>query len=163
MCRRLRLTPFLATGLVLATSSLHAAELTPEKVAQIRRESEAEMKRIDAAYGNRPSSEMTNEERRAQIAARAEAEARILEKHGVDARTYTHYTLRMNAEERARVEAAEKALAAKEKAEAEKKKAAEGTGEIPIQQGFGENNPVDLEETPDAPPKVEYGTGGASL
>lgn len=146
-------------SLLLSAPLALAADLSPEKVAQIRRDQQAAMERVEKAAGNKKPSEMSNEERRGLIEARAAAQQQVLDKHGVDAREYTNYTLRMGKEERAQTEAAEKKLEAQAKAAAEKKAEAAkkaGTGEVQVQQGFSDQNPVDLEESKDAPPKVEY-------
>lgn len=136
-----------------------AADLSPEKVAKIRKEQKEAMARIEKAHGNKKPSEMSNAERREMAQERAAAEQAVLEKHGVSTRDFANYTVRMSTDDRKEAEAAEKKL---EAADAAKKKAAETKpqGEVQVQLGFDEKNPVDLEESADAPPKVEYGTEG---
>lgn len=137
-------------ALVLALCSLCApalaGDLDPETVAKIRRDQKAAEKKIAEAYGNRKPSELSNQERREVAQKRAAAEQQVLEKHGVETKDYVRYTTRMDNDERAAADAAEKKLdaeaKAKKAAEAEK---AKGDGEVEVQRGFDERNPVSLE------------------
>lgn len=138
-------------------------DLTPEKAAKIERDQTKALEAVDKKYGNKKSSELSNDERREAIRDRAAAEREVLEKNDVSAKAYTQYTSKMSVEDRAatkaagaRLEEKEKAAASREK-EKEKGKAAGGPREIPIQRGFNDNSPVVLEEKPGAAPAVEKG------
>jgi hypothetical protein len=146
-----------APGLALAQEE----ELTPEKVAAIRRDEQAAQAKVNAAYGNRKSSELSNEERRQLIQDQQEAGLAVLEKHGVSDKAYSRHVARMGREEREAVSLAEKKLEAEEQAaRAEEQKRAEQAQlpeEIPIQQGISDQNPVELESTQEAASVVEQG------
>ena len=132
-----------------------AGELTPEQVARVRRDEKAALERVNAAHGNRKPSEMDNAERRKVIQEQQEAVQEALENNGVTAKDYARHTARMGPKGNAEVEEAAKRLE-----EQEKQKAAETKkepGEIQVQAGFGENNPVTLEEQEGAGPTVEVG------
>lgn len=156
--RSVLIVALLAVTLVAPAVSAQE-ELTPEKIAKIRRDEKAAMAKVQQAHGNKKSSEMSNEERRQLIAEQGEAAQSALQKNGVSTKDYATYTARMSPDEQKAAEEAEKKLEAQEQAEAAKKaaeaKKAEG-GEVQVQQGFSEENPVDLEEKEGAPPKVEY-------
>ncbi len=133
------------------------AELTPEKVAAIRRDEQQALSKVDAEYGNRKPSEMSQEERREAIQKQAAATASAMEKHGVSAKDYARYTARMTPEDNARAKAEEKRLEAQAaQAAAAAKKPAEEE-EVPIQQGFSEEDPVELEAEEGAEPVVDVG------
>lgn len=147
----------LASWLVAPGLAL-AQELTPEKIAVIRREEQAAQAKVNAAYGNRKPSEMTSDERRQAIQDQQEAVGAVLEKHGVSDKDYARHVARMGLEERQAVAVAEKRLEEEEKAAREAAlKKPEGPEEIPIQQGISDANPVELEATEDAPTVVEQG------
>ncbi|WP_338865332.1 hypothetical protein [Myxococcus stipitatus] len=135
-------------------------ELTPEKVAHIRQDEADALQKVDDEFGNRKSSEMSNEERGQAIRKNSAATAAVLEKHGVTAKEYERYTARMGQEgnERAKAEGqrlSEQAKAAKAQQAATAKAAEEK--EVPIQQGFDDENPVELESLDGDAPVVEIG------
>jgi hypothetical protein len=142
-------------------------ELTPEKIAAIRRDEQAAQAKVDAAYGNRKPSEMSPEERQKAIADQQSAALTVMEKHGVSDKDYARRVARLTLEERdavareeKRLEEAEKAQAAREaeqKKKQEEEEQARAPEDIPIQTGFGDNNPVELEATEDAASVVEEG------
>ncbi|WP_342374701.1 hypothetical protein NVS55_25570 [Myxococcus stipitatus] len=136
-------------------------ELTPEKVAHIRRDEATALQKVDDEFGNRKSSEMSNEERGQAIRKTSAATAAVLEKHGVTAKEYERFTARMGQEgnERAKAEGQrldEQAKAAKAHHAAAAAKAAEEK-EVSIQQGFDDENPVELESLEGDTPVVEIG------
>lgn len=148
-------------GLALAEE-----ELTPEKIAAIRRDEQAAKAKVDAAHGNRQPSEMSDEERAQVIQDQAAAAQGVMAKHGVSDKEYARHVARMPLEEREAVAKAEKKqeAAAKEKAEREAKEAAQGKDEetkaaedIPIQQGISDEHPVEMESSGDAASVVEQG------
>ncbi len=151
MSRRLRVlllsTWFAVPGLALADA------LTPEQIARIRRDEQAAIDRVNAAHGNKKSSELSTAERREIIREQQAAVRKVMESHGVSAKDYARQTARMGPKGNAAVSAEQKALEDRQKAAQETK----APGEIQVQQGFDENNPVMLEEQEGAPPIVEQG------
>lgn len=153
----------LSSLLLMPTAAL-AQELDPEKVAKIRLAEQEAMDKIAKEHGNRLPGEMDNAERRRVIEKQQAAAQEVLAKHGVSTKEWAVYTARMSREEQAQSESAQKRLVAeakaREKEKAERAAAAkkESAGEIQVQQGFDEANPVELEATKDAPPEVERGT-----
>jgi len=154
-----------ASWLAVPGLALAEEELTPEKIAAIRRDEKAAQARVDAAYGNRKSSEMSNEERQKAIREQQSAGLGVMEKHGVSDKEYSRHVARMSPEEREAVERAEKKLEAEEKAkvarEAEKNREesaeARAPEDIPIQQGISDDTPVELEAAEGAGNVVEEG------
>jgi hypothetical protein len=143
-------------------------ELTPEKIAAIRRDEQAAQAKVEAAYGNRKPSEMSTEERQQAIRDQQAAGLGVMARHGVSDKDYARRVARLTQEEREAVEREEKrleeeekkALAAREEEERKKKEEEEralAPEEIPIQTGFGDNNPVELESTEEAASVVEQG------
>lgn len=132
-------------------------ELTPEKVAHIRRDEATAMKKVDDEFGNRKSSEMSNEERGQAIQKQSAATSSVLEKHGVTAKEYDRFTAKMGPEgnERAKAEGQRLEEQAKSAKQAAAKPAEEK--EVTIQQGFSNDNPVELESTEGDNPVVEIG------
>jgi hypothetical protein len=143
-------------------------ELTPEKIAAIRRDEQAAQAKVDAAYGNRKPSEMSSEERQKAIQDQQSAGLAVMEKHGVSDKDYARRVARLSPEEREAVAREEKRLEEEEKKaqaarEAEEKKKQEeqeqarAPEDIPIQTGFGDNNPVEMESSEEAASVVEQG------
>jgi hypothetical protein len=147
-----------APGLALAQEE----ELTPEKLAAIRRDEQKAQAKVNEAYGNRKPSEMSNEERRQAIQDQQKAGLEVLEKHNVSDKAYSRQVARMGRDEREAVKQAEQQLEAQEKAakEAELKKTEQAElppDEVPIQKGISDENPVELESSKDAASVVEQG------
>jgi hypothetical protein len=152
MSRRLS---FLLLSTWLAAPGLAlAGDLTPEQIARIRSDEKAALERVNAAHGNRQPSEMDNAERRQVIKEQQEAIREVREQHGVSEKDYARQTARMGPKQNAAVEAAAKELEEKKAAEATKR---QEPGEIQVQQGFDDKNPVMLEEQEGAAPTVEVG------
>ena len=101
--------------------ALAGDDLSPEQLGQIEHEQKKADAAIDKKYGNRQSSEMSQDERREMIHEKAEAEQAILDKHGVDKKEYVHATSKSSREDRERSKAAEKAAEKKDAEEAQKK------------------------------------------
>jgi hypothetical protein len=151
----------------LAWAQDEEQELTPEKIAAIRRDEQAAQAKVDAAYGNRKSSEMSSEERRQAIRDQQAAGQDVMAKHGVSDKDYARRVARLSPEEREAVAREEKRLEEEEKKaqaarEAEEKKKEEeeralAPEDIPIQTGFSDNNPVELESTEGSESVVEQG------
>ena len=154
MSRRLSVL-LLLTWLITPNLAL-AGELTPEQLARIRRAEKAAVDKVNAAHGNKKSSELSAAERREMIREQQEAVQKVMDEHGVTAKDYARQSARMGPKQNEQVAAAEKALEEKEKAAAKSPKDKE-PGEIQIQQGINEENPVMLEEQEGAAPVVEHG------
>jgi hypothetical protein len=152
-----------ASWLAVPGLALAEEELTPEKLAAIRRDEKKAQAKVDAAYGDRQSSEMSTEERRNAIREQQAAGLKVMEKHGVSDKEYSRRMARMSPEELEAVERAEKKLEAEEKAAREaaeqKQREAEARGpeDIPIQRGISDDNPVELEAAEGAGSVVERG------
>lgn len=156
MSRRLSVL-LLSTWLITPNLAL-AEDLTPEQLASIRRAEKAAMDKVNAAHGNKKSSELSAAERRQMIREQQEAVQKVMEEAGVSPKDYARQSARMGPKQNEQVAAAEKELEAKEKAaKARKPEQAKEPGEIQIQEGFSEENPVMLEEQEGAPPIVEHG------
>ncbi len=157
MRTRLRLL-VVASCLALPGAALaqEDAELSPEKVAAIRRDEQQALSKVDEEYGNRKPSEMSPDERREAIQKQSAASASAMEKHGVSAKDYARYTARMTPEDNARAKAEEKRLEA-EAAKAAAAKKAPAEEEVHVQQGFSDENPVELEAEEGAEPVVDVG------
>ncbi|HEX8823296.1 MAG TPA: hypothetical protein VF794_25435 [Archangium sp.] len=136
-----------------------AGELTPEQIARIRRDEKAALERVNAAHGNRKSSEMDNAERRQVIQEQQEAIQGVLDKHGASRKDYARQTATMGPKGNEAVEAAAKELEAKDQAAAAGKtpQGQQEPGDIQVQQGFSDENPVTMEEKEGAGPTVEVG------
>jgi len=134
-------------ALALLCLALGADDLNPQKAAKIQKDMDAAMADVAKKYGGKKSSELSTDERREMIRDQRAAEASVLEKNNVDAKEYARYEMKMNLADRAATKEAREQL---DKQEAEKKaaeaKKAQGSGEIQIQRGFNDNNPVMLEE-----------------
>lgn len=145
----------LSLGVALPTPG-RAEDLTPEQLASIHRDEQKALDQVNAAHGNKPSSELSSSERRQLVHEQQEASRKVLEEHGVSAKDYARQTARMGPQGNEQVATAEKALEAQEKAKAAQKKPAD-TGEIQVQLGVDEAHPVTLEEQEGAAPAVEQG------
>ncbi|QDE98498.1 hypothetical protein [Myxococcus xanthus] len=150
-----------ASWLVIPGQALAAdsAELTPEKVAEIRRDEAQALSKVDEEYGNRKSSEMSTAERREAIDKQKAASASVLEKHGVSGKDFARYEARMSPADNARAKAEEQRLAeAAKAAKAAKQPAPAGAPEeVHVQQGFSDEDPVELEATEGAEPSIDVG------
>ncbi|WNG46369.1 hypothetical protein F0U60_21305 [Archangium minus] len=147
-----RLSILLLTSWLTVPGLALAEELTSEQLARIRRDEKAAEAKVNAAHGNKKPSELSNAERRQIIREQQEAIQEVMEKNGVSRKDYARQMARMGPKQNAEVEAAEKAL--EEKAAASK---SQESGEIQVQQGFSEENPVTLEEQAGSLPAVEHG------
>jgi hypothetical protein len=152
------LRSLIALALLLGGVARAGDPLSPKELAAVDRELGKQIREVEKKYGNKKTSELTPEERRGYSRDRAAAEQKVLEKHGVDPRTYGHRIGRLSRTERDEVQAAAEELEAKEKAEEKKgvasKESAAGAQEVRIQRGFNENAPVTLNEAPAKPGEV---------
>ncbi|MBN1207241.1 MAG: hypothetical protein JXB05_20315 [Myxococcaceae bacterium] len=156
-----RMSVLLVASWLVVPGLAVAEDLPPEKLAAIRRDEQAAQARVNAAYGNRKPSELSNEERRQLIQEHQSAGQEVLKKHGVSDKEYSRQVARMGKEEREAVAQAEKKLDADEKAAREaaatKTQEAQEPEEIPIHLGMNDDNPVELESTQEAASTVEQG------
>ncbi|NPC50501.1 hypothetical protein D7X99_19835 [Corallococcus sp. AB032C] len=157
MTTRLSLLLAASSLVVLATPALAEEEgLTPEKVAAIQRDESAAQAKVNEEHGNRKPSEMSNAERGQAIRDQQKESAKVMEKHGVSAKEFASFTARMNPEDNQRVANEAKRLDDKAKAEKEAEaKKRKGDGEVHIQQGFSDSDPVELESADGAEPSVD--------
>jgi len=156
MSRRLSI-PLLSLWLIAPGLTL-AGELTPEQLASIQRDEKAAVERVNAAHGNKKASELSNDERGQIIREQQAAVQEVMDKHGVSPKDYARQTARMGPKQNAAVETAAKQLEAKEKAAATSgTQPGNGPGEIQVQNGFNDENPVTLEQQEGAPLTVEQG------
>ncbi|MBL8957976.1 MAG: hypothetical protein JNK82_44795 [Myxococcaceae bacterium] len=135
-------------ALALALLALGADDLNPEKAAKVQKDRDTAMADIAKKYGNKKSTELSQDERREMIREQRAAENAVLEKNNVDPKEFARYEAKMSLSDRT---ATNNARALLDQKEVEAKKAAEqkaqpGNGEIPIQRGFSDSNPVTLEE-----------------
>ena len=119
-----------------------------EKAATIERQQQKAQTEVNAKYGNKKLNEMSADERRAMMKDQAAAERAVLEKNGVDAKTWAK-----ESQNKTRAEAKDhaervKALEAQEKkdAEAAAKAKQDGNKDVTVQRGFSDEEPVTLEE-----------------
>ncbi|HEX8438137.1 hypothetical protein [Archangium sp.] len=154
-----RLSVLLLSTWLAAPGLALAGDLTPEQIARMRSDEKAALDRVNAAHGNKKSSEMSNAERRRLIQEQQQAVQGVRDQHGVSEKDYARQTTRMGRKQTEAVEAAAKELEAKKAAEATKSQPGGGQepGEIQVQQGFDDENPVTLEEQEGAAPSVEVG------
>ncbi|MCY1079716.1 hypothetical protein [Archangium lansingense] len=142
-----RLSVLLLSTWLMTPSLVLAEDLTPEQLARIRRDEKAAVDKVNAAHGNKKSSDLSAAERRQMIREQQEAVQKVMDEHGVSAKDYARQSARMGPKGNKEVAAAEKDLAAKEKAAAAGKSGrAKEPGEIQVQEGFSEENPVVLED-----------------
>lgn len=136
--------------------ALGAEPIPPEKAAQIERAQQKAQAAVDAKYGNRKLSELSQDERRQLTKDRAEAEAKVLEENGVDAKQWARESLKKDRAAYADGKERVKALVEKEKADAEAaEKAKKEPREVQVQKGISDANPVVLEEQEGGAPVVE--------
>jgi hypothetical protein len=112
---------------------LAADPLTPTQAAAIEVEQQKAQAEVNERFGNKPSSELTSDERREMIRAQADAEKKVLEKNGVDAKTWARYMQSRGRSEFKSLNDAKKELTEREKAK--QTSAAEEQKEVVIEKG----------------------------
>jgi hypothetical protein len=153
-----RVSVLLLSTWLIAPSLALAEDLTPEQLARIRQDEKAAVDKVNAAHGNEKPSELNAAERRQMVREQQEAVQKVMDEHGVSPKDYARQSARMGPKQNEQVAAAEKELEAKEKAAAAgKPPRGQEPGELQVQEGFSEENPVMLEEQEGAPPLVEHG------
>lgn len=137
---------------------LGADPLPPDQAAAIALDQKAAQAEVQKKYGNKPASELTNAERAQMIRDQAAAEQKVLEKHGVDAKTWAREQMERSPQQAADAKAREQALADQRQKDAEAKaRAAAGDQEVQVQRGFSDANPVTMEEKKGDGVSVEEG------
>lgn len=139
--------------------TLAADDLNPEKAAKIQKDRDKAMADVAKKYGNKKSSELSQDERREMIRDQREADSAVLDKHGVDAKDFARYEAKMSLQDRAATKAERERLDKKEQEDKKAKEQQSGPKEIVIQRGFSDSNPVTLEENQgqEGAPVVEKG------
>ncbi len=117
---------------------------------------------MNKEFGDKKSSELSQDERRAMVKAQGEAQQKVLDKHGVDAKTWARESIGKGRDEYAEQQRLQKQIVDKQKAAAEAaaKKKADGAGgskEISVQKGISDENPVTLDENENGEVTVEKG------
>jgi hypothetical protein len=147
--------------LLLLTLVLRADGLPPQTTAAIEHDTAKATAEVQEKYGNRKPAELSPEERRQLGRDQADAERKVLEKHGVSEKEWASSGSRRSRDDREAIKAAREGLVEKDKADAaaaEKAKAeANKPKEVVVQRGISEQNPVTLDEAAGAAPVVERG------
>lgn len=132
---------------MLWTSPARADELSVEQVARVQAELDKARKAVASKYGERPSSELTNDERRQYIADERAAIATVFEQLEVDPKAFGIQELRMSNAQREAVKTQKEALVAREEEAARKEASPEEPPpptEVEVIRGHSEENPVEL-------------------
>lgn len=125
--------------------------IAPEKSAVIEREQQKAQAEVNAKYGNKKPTELSREEQAQRAKDLADADKGVLDKNGVDPKQWARESLKKDRDAYAQGKQRVKELEEKEKAaEAKKKADAEAPKEIEVQRGVSEENPVTLDEKPNA-------------
>lgn len=151
-----RLSILTTLAALLLAPCLAAAQdrIDPAEAGRITAELEAREKEIRQGYGNRSNKEMERDERKEMEAKIRDARSEVLEEHGTSNKSYEVGMARLSQDGLRGLEAS-KAEHAK-KLEADKASAAKGdakpeagkgeAGEVQVQRGFDDNNPVTVGE-----------------
>lgn len=162
----------LALWFSLAAAPALAQELSLEEVARLQAERDKAVALVAKRFGDRPPGELSNLERRQQIAEEQQAIQQLLQKEGVDGKALSLREMRLTSEEQAAVNAARAALAAQDQAQerlrAERARQEQGVpeGEPEIVFGPSEDAPMEVYREPGAvvierlDPDAEAGPGG---
>ncbi len=139
---RLKILALSAT--LLAPASAFA--LDAQKAGELEALMEERRSAIAREYGGKKPTEMSSSERREYYEKVEKANREVLEKNGVSDKEYARQTARMGRGSQKEIQEAKKQFqekrAAEEKAKADK---AKGSGEVQIQRGFDDKNPVNLQ------------------
>jgi hypothetical protein len=136
--------------LALLSTAAAAEDLTPERLAEIQRDEQKAIEKVNAAHGNKKPSEMDNEERRQVAQEQQSATQKVLDQHGVTPKAYARSSSAMSREEREQVEDAKRQLATKEEQERLAKEKAEARPKsdrpLVIKRGYGDDQPVNVDD-----------------
>ncbi len=128
------MTRTLALVLAVASTAAWAADLSPDKAAQVSRDRQKAMDEVNKKYGNKKSSELSSDERRQMIRDQNEAMSRVLDKNGVDAKDFARWEAKASGSDRAAAKEASDALDKRDE-DAKKAGAAKGVGPQPNEHG----------------------------
>jgi TolA-binding protein len=153
-----------ALAAMLAFPAL-AFALDAEEAGTISAEIEDRENAVRAEYGNRHIRDMSREERKEMEAKIEAAREEVLDKHGTTEKDYDKSSLKVGREGAKAMDAAKKDRAAKiaeEKKAAEKKpgEATPAQGEVKVQKGFSDKNPVVTDQAGD---QVQRGAGNEGI
>lgn len=112
-----------------------AGSLSPEEVGKAQAAEEKALADVDAAHGNKPDSELSNEERRQIIEEKQKASKAALDKAGVDAKDYARAQATLHGDDRERAARAaelERQRLAKQSAKAGQGAEADAAGPVII-------------------------------
>ncbi|MDQ3264890.1 MAG: hypothetical protein M3Y59_14680 [Myxococcota bacterium] len=133
---------------VLSAVAVAAQQLSPEQIAQIQHDQRQAQAAVEKEFGDRPPSELTNEQRAALIHRTQAAGQAVFAKHGVSGKDFATQVLKLDRQRLAAVEEAEASLEEKEQAArdaAEKQRAAGALPADPeIFLGPNDQNPVEV-------------------
>ncbi|MBL8914792.1 MAG: hypothetical protein JNM17_29065 [Archangium sp.] len=154
--------------LLILSLALNADDGIPlQQQAQIESDQAKAQAEVAKKYGNRKSSEMSQDERRQMIKDQAAADKAVLEKAGVDPKQWAREQMKRSRSDYATAKEMGKEIAEKEKqaaADAAKKGSGDGKEtEVQVQRGISDDNPVMIDEKPveDGKPGVEQGISDA--
>lgn len=153
----MRLKILALTATLLAPAS--ALALDEQKAGELEALMEERRAAIAKEYGDKKPSEMSSSERRAYYQKIEAANREVLQQNGISDKEYARATARMGRGSMQRIEQAKKEFAEKRAAEkkAKEEQAKKGSGEIQIQRGFDNKNPVTLDEPETDGPVIERG------
>lgn len=133
---------------VLSAVAVAAEELSPERIAEIQRDQRQAQAAVEKEFGNRPPSELTNEQRAALIHKSQAAAQTVFAKHGVSGKDFATQVLKLDRQRLAAVEEAEASLEEKEEAAREaaeaRRTARNEPAEPEIFLGPNDQNPVEV-------------------
>lgn len=154
----MRLKTLALSALLLSPSAAFALDV--EKAGELEALMEEKRAEVAKEFGNKKPNEMSASERRAYYEKIEAGNREVLQKNGVSDKEYARSTAKMGRGSQKAIEEAKKSFqekrAAEEKAKAEK---AKGSGEVKIQRGFDDKNPVDLEGDSESGPEIQRGGG----
>jgi hypothetical protein len=136
-------------ALLLALTLTADDPIPPEKSAQIERDQAKAQDEVARKFGNKKSSELSQDERRQMIREQEAADKAVLEKAGVDPKQWARESAKRDRASFAQQKELVKDLAEKEKKAAEALKKAKELAkdkEITVQRGISDENPVIVDE-----------------
>lgn len=143
--------------IVLLLSSPAWAQVSTDKIAQVRADEAKAMKEIAARYDGR---KLTSAERKQRGQEETAAKKAVMQKHGVDPKAFTRSQAKLSRAEQAKVKAKVEELSAKAEAASGSASAAGGDAEA----GGGDSNGVSVQVgTDDGSGDDEEGAGGVVI
>ena len=138
--------------LITLCLALGADPIGTDKSAQILAQQAKAQTEVYAKYGNKKQGELSKDEINQMAKDLADADTAVLETNGVDPKDWARENMKKDRAAYAETKEKVKDIQAKEKAAEEAKKKAEAAGpkEVVVQRGISEENPVTLDEKPNA-------------